>query len=167
MQARMDQLSNQFTEEITLRQHFQTKSSEFESQIILLVAENVKQNEQFNLLQTEFLDQIHQLNTQSAKQEEEIRLLDLRKYDNIAAFESSENKNARFASDENGIKSDSLPRLPPSSCRQLSTIGHYLDGIYMVANRDTNKIEAVYCEFESSTRTKHNFNLINILLLVS
>ena len=44
------------------------------------------------------------------------------------------------------------PRLPPSSCRQLSTIGHYLDGIYLVANPDTNKIETVYCEFGSSTR---------------
>jgi len=143
MQARMDQLSNQLSEEKTLRQHFQTKSSEFETQIRLLIAENVKQNERFDLLQTEFLDQINQLKTQS-----------LRNYDNIAAFESFENKNVNFASDENGIKSNSLPRLPPSSCRQLSTIGHYLDGIYMVANPDTNKIEALYCEFGSSTRTR-------------
>jgi len=150
----MDQLSNKLSEEITLRQHYQTKSSEFETQISLLVTENIKQNERFDLLQTEFLDQIHQLKTQSAKQEEEIRLLNLK----IAAFETSENKNANFVPNENGIKSDSLPRLPPSSCRQLSTIGHYLDGIYMVANPDTNKIEAVYCEFGSSTRTKHNFN---------
>ena len=149
MQARTDQLSNQLAEEITLRQHFQTKSSEFETQISRLVAENVEQNERFNLLQTEFLDQIHQLKTQSAKQEEEIRLLNLK----IAAFETFENKNANFASvGENGMKSDSSPRLPPSSCRQLSTIGHYLDGIYMVANPDTNKIEAIYCEFGSSTR---------------
>ena len=155
----MDQLSTQLSEEVTLRQHFQTKSSEFETQIRLLIAENVKQNGRFDFLQTELRDQIHQLNTQSAKQEEEIHILNLK----FAAFDTSENKNANFVSNKNGIKSDSLPRLPPSSCRQLSTIGHYLDGIYMVANPDTNKIEAVYCEFGSSTRTKHNFYLITVI----
>jgi len=109
MKDKIDQLTNQLAKEITLGQHFQAKSSEFETQIRLLIAENFKQNERFDLLQAEFLDQIHQLKIQNAKQEEEIRLLNLRNYDNIAAFESSENKNANFASDENGMKSDVSP----------------------------------------------------------
>jgi len=57
------------------------------------------------------------------------------------------------------MNDDSSPRLPPSSWRQLSTIGHYLDGIYSITNPGTNKIETVYCDFESST---HKNIFINI-----
>lgn len=35
----------------------------------------------------------------------------------------------------------------PSSCRELSLIGHSLDGLYLVKNINTNKIETVYCDF--------------------
>ncbi len=59
-------------------------------------------------------------------------------------------RNGDIVNDE--VYDEYSPRLPPSSCRQLSTIGHYLDGIYLVANPDTSKIETVYCEFGSSTR---------------
>lgn len=38
----------------------------------------------------------------------------------------------------------------PSSCRELSLIGHYLDGLYLVWNQATRKIETVYCGFGTS-----------------
>lgn len=90
-------------------------------------------------------------------QEEEIRLL---KNQNINENEIIKPKlienyvHPDDVKNEDFSKSNSSTRQPPSSCRQLSTIGHYLDGIYLVANPDTNKIETVYCEFGSSTRKK-------------
>ncbi len=66
----------------------------------------------------------------------------------------------KINSADNLISDDSSPRLPPSSCRQLSTIGHYLDGIYLIANQETNKIETVYCDFGSSTRKMNVLTLL-------
>ena len=43
-------------------------------------------------------------------------------------------------------------RLPPTSCRQLAFIGHRLNGIYLIANPDTNKIETVYCDFGANRK---------------
>jgi len=37
----------------------------------------------------------------------------------------------------------------PSSCGDLSLIGHNLNGLYLVQNSDTDKIETVYCDFET------------------
>jgi len=154
MQTKMDQLINQVAEEKILRQHFHAKNSELETQITQLVAENAGLKSQFHLLQTELRAEIDQLKAQSAKGEEEIHLFK-KINDYNTAFESNAKKNFDIASDKNDAKSDSPPRIPPSSCRQLSTIGHYLDGIYLVANPDTNKIETVYCEFGSSTCNTH------------
>jgi len=150
MQTKMDQLINQVVEDKILRQHFQAKNSELETQITQLVEENAGLKSQFHLLETEFRAEIDQLKAQCAKKEEKLHLF--KKIDErYSAFESHAKKNVDIASDENDAKSDSSPRIPPSSCRQLFTIGHYLDGIYLVANPDTNKIETVYCEFGSST----------------
>lgn len=91
-----------------------------------------------------------QLEIRIDKQDEEIRLLKDRINDDqfIKPFKTD----ADPADIHQEFKSDSSPRLlPPSSCRQLSTIGHNLNGIYLIANPDTNKIEAVYCEFGSSS----------------
>jgi len=158
MQAKMDQLINQVAEEKILRQHFQDKNSELESQISQLFTENAGLKSQFHLFQTEFRAGIDQLKAQRTKEEEELHLFKKLSEHN-AAFGSHAKKNVDFASDENDIKSDSSPRIPPSSCRQLSTIGYYLDGIYLVANPDTNKIETVYCEFGSSTCNMHYSDL--------
>lgn len=40
----------------------------------------------------------------------------------------------------------------PSSCRDLSILGHSLDGLYLVQNVDTNKIESVLCNFGTSSK---------------
>ena len=130
----MDQLTVRLEEEVELRKNLQAVNSELVMQIDQLVTENMEQNQRFERLESEFQAKIDLLR---AEQDEEIRLL----------------KNKPFIKKNSmPIESDSSPRLPPSSCRQLSTIGHFLDGIYLVANPDTKKIEAIYCEFGSSTR---------------
>jgi len=108
-------------------------------------------------------EKIHRTNLQALNlrlesrvniQEEEIRLLKNRKINENEFIKpkSIENHVYPDVKSEDFSRSGSSTRQPPSSCRQLSTIGHYLDGIYLVANPDTNKIETVYCDFASSTR---------------
>jgi len=153
----MDQLEVQLEEEKALRH-----------------AENTKQNERFDCLESEFKEKINQLLSQSAKQEEEIRLLKSKvKHETISKSNAHEKDNFYHGIGDTR-SSDSSSRLPPSSCRQLSTIGHYLDGIYLIANPDTNKIETVYCEFTGTTRNmimyyglSMNFNIKWVHLVFS
>ncbi len=35
----------------------------------------------------------------------------------------------------------------PKSCQELRSKGHFADGVYLVVNEDTNKIDAVLCGF--------------------
>jgi len=42
--------------------------------------------------------------------------------------------------------------ITPSSCRDLSLLGHSLDGLYLVQNVDTNKVETVLCNFGTSRK---------------
>lgn len=49
---------------------------------------------------------------------------------------------------ESSSGDSSSPKLViPASCRELSLIGHSLDGLYLVKNINTKKIETVYCDF--------------------
>lgn len=41
----------------------------------------------------------------------------------------------------------------PSSCRELSLIGHILDGLYLVQDPITKKVETVLCTFGTSGKT--------------
>jgi len=137
LQAKMDQLAIQLEEEKTLRS-----------------AESAKQNERFDRLESEFEAKIRLLMDQNVKQEHEIGQLKSRINDETISTGSNALGKDIFFNGHNSLKTiDSSTRTPPSSCRQLSTIGHYLDGIYLVANPDTNKIETIYCDFGSSTRT--------------
>ena len=150
LRAKFDELLLQLEEEKILRDHLLNQ----------LATENAKQNERYYRLETKFEDEIRFLTNQNIKQDEEI--LHLKQInDGIASSKSRKVKNDErqiFASESGGGKpDDQLPKLPPSSCRQLSTIGHYLDGIYLVANPDTNKIETIYCYFG------HTRNVIYIL----
>lgn len=121
--ARLDSLQTKFDQ-------LEARNVELETRFLELSDENRKQEANIAFL-----------TTQNTHQEEEIRLLKSRN--------SAESKITNRASSENVIegKVNSSPKTPPSSCRQLSTIGHSLDGIYLVSNPDTNKIETVYCVF--------------------
>jgi len=132
----MDQLIIQLDEEKTLRSNIQAMNEELsiESQkqgakIEFLMAKNIEQEEEILLLKTKIIN------------------------------DSNNNLKQQIFQQSKKMNDKSSPRLPPSSCRQLSTIGHYLDGIYLVANQDTNKIETVYCDFESTTRKNIFINI--------
>jgi len=45
----------------------------------------------------------------------------------------------------------------PSSCKELATNGYSINGLYLVKNPDTRKIEAVSCSFGTSSRPTGEF----------
>lgn len=157
----MEQIAIQLDEEKTLRSHLQAVNSELEVKINKLVAENQKQEEKINFLVT-----------RSTLQEEEIRILKnintnraiIFNHQKTAQHETSNTHQLKKDADPRMPDPLSSPRLPPSSCRQLSTIGHYLDGIYLITNPDTNKIETVFCDFGSSTR---NYTAMKIFVIIT
>lgn len=51
---------------------------------------------------------------------------------------------------ENSFGESSTRAIAPASCRELALIGHSLDGLYLVKNPDTNKVETVLCNFGTS-----------------
>lgn len=56
---------------------------------------------------------------------------------------------------ENGFSKMDEPILPPSSCRDIGILISYqaqraVDGIHLVKNPTSDKIEAVFCKFTSS-----------------
>ena len=56
-------------------------------------------------------------------------------------------------------RTNSSSKFPPSSCEELSRLGHYLNGIYAIKDRATKQVQAVYCKFEYSGY----FFIINII----
>lgn len=48
---------------------------------------------------------------------------------------------------------------PPSSCHELSVMGHQLDGLYAIKDKATKKVQAVYCRFDSSGDFFSSFKL--------
>jgi len=156
----MDQLLTQLEEDKLFRANMQTANEQLKNTVKELVAKNEKQEEKIDLLLV-----------QTAQHKEEIRILQ----DQIDIIKPKSADHQFDRADVLHKTTNAMARsAPPSSCRQLSTIGHYLDGLYLVANPDTNKIETVYCDFASSTRKytlskKMNFFkfLYQLLFLVS
>ncbi len=60
-----------------------------------------------------------------------------------------------YSTSSNIVEEDgysTLRNIPPASCLDLQRLGHYLDGIYMVANKETTKIEAYFCDFGTTRK---------------
>lgn len=63
-------------------------------------------------------------------------------FPDILQFQLSNDEGTRAASSENGIG--------PQNCEELKSIGHTLDGFYLVRFK-TNIIQTVYCVFTEKT----------------
>ena len=45
---------------------------------------------------------------------------------------------------------------PPSSCQDLAMLDYYLDGLYLVKNKETKKIQTVFCKFSADRKGMKN-----------
>ena len=68
-------------------------------------------------------------------------------YDRVHLIKGPRSSNTDYASSSRAIA--------PSSCRDLSLIGHSLDGLYLIQNVETNKIETVLCNFGTSSKLSY------------
>lgn len=66
---------------------------------------------------------------------------------------SNDNKASSIRRKESSSGDSSSKAVVPSSCRELALIVHELDGLYLVQHQDTNKIETVYCDFGTSSKS--------------
>ena len=48
---------------------------------------------------------------------------------------------------------------PPSTCQELALLEYYLDGLYLVKNKQTNKVQIVFCKFSEEDKGKIIFLL--------
>ncbi|MFO0089475.1 MAG: hypothetical protein ACK518_01450 [bacterium] len=73
---------------------------------------------------------------------------------------NNDNKMSSIINKKENLSGDSSTRaLAPSSCRELSIAGHILDGLYLIQNQDTKKIETVLCNFGTSSKMEQDLLL--------
>jgi len=65
---------------------------------------------------------------------------------------NNKDKMKNGASNNNGQVSK--PSIPPSSCEELAMLDYYLDGLYLVKNKQTKKIQTVFCKFSDYNKGK-------------
>ncbi len=85
-------------------------------------------------------------NDKSGKENEIINSIKFDSDNSLGALNDNSRKNSR------PIDGFSTRAVAPSSCRELSLIGHSLDGLYLVKNPATNKIETLLCNFGTSSK---------------
>jgi len=70
---------------------------------------------------------------------------------------NSKEKMKNGASNYNGL----VPKAsnPPSSCEDLAMLDYYLDGFYLVKNKQTMNIQTVFCKFSNGNNGRTNLFL--------
>ncbi len=41
---------------------------------------------------------------------------------------------------------------PPSSCKELLMLGYFLDGLFLVKNKQSKKLQTVFCQFSANNQ---------------
>ena len=119
-----------------------------------------------DLLEARNIENVDILTAKITQQEEELGKLRVKIDSNLdtcchAPFNDREihrnNKDNKMSSAINkgeSLSGYSSTRASPSSCRELSLAGHYLNGLYLVKNQDAKKIETVLCTFGTVGKLK-------------
>jgi len=123
----------------------EAKNAENEARIDLQEAKNVEQENEIIKLKTKLSAKLESDHSSGLSYDETVihplgALIDERSLDYI------ENKDASLLNNRNrrGSSGDSSTRATvPSSCRELALVGHSIDGLYLVQNPDSRKIETV------------------------
>jgi len=60
-------------------------------------------------------------------------------------------KNGALKNNDGQVSKDPTP---PSSCEELAMLDHHLNGLYLVKNKQTKKIQTVFCKFSADKGRK-------------
>ncbi len=100
----------------------------------------------------ELKSDVKELKVQVSKQDREIILLKNRDVSNLESAYPFKKKSHGYGMMKNAASVVEGTSSPPSSCKDL-TVGGYnlylLNGIYLVKNSDTKKVQAVFCQFSN------------------
>jgi len=140
LEDRVKELESQFQLHVS---ESQTESENQFETIVILKAAKKSQEEKFKLL----LDKMEVLQAQNRDQTARIKKLEkvLNKLSVTSSATSSIQSVTKYSNNDN----DNDPFIP-SSCQDLKSKGHHLNGIYMVFDANIKKVLAIYCDFHPS-----------------
>ncbi len=152
MSSRINQLEAEFREKIEeIKTQTSRSSEDQEEKIAIMKARERKQAQLLNQTREE----MELLKTQNKDQSSRIDQLEqkLATLQNTPPASSDLTRSIIKEKVKNGAST------PPSSCQELSMLDYYLDGLYLVRNKQTKKIQIVFCKFSADNQGRMNRHL--------
>ena len=118
--------------------------------------------ERFDMFQAEMKSENEELKAQLSQQGEKILLLEkeisrLQSTTETAKPIDSRTKKVEKVASKKEIKPESPKAFfLPTSCQELRKKGHFADGVYLVLDKQTNKIRALLCAFPGAKQGYHH-----------
>ncbi len=141
--------------EFQFQLHVSESKAESENQyenIVILKAAKKSQEEKFKLV----LDKMEVLQAQNRDQVARIEELE-----NILKTKSDTSSVTSSIQSVTKYNNNNGPYIP-SSCEDLKSIGHHLNGIYMVFDANVKKVLAIFCDFQQSYSASSKITLFPI-----
>jgi len=141
--------------ELQFQLHVSESKAESEDQyenIVILKAAKKSQEEKFKLV----LDKMEVLQAQNRDQVARIEELE-----NILKTKSDTSSVTSSIQSVTKYNNNNGPYIP-SSCEDLKSIGHHLNGIYMVFDANVKKVLAIFCDFQQSYSASSKITLFPI-----
>ena len=160
MASRLNQLEAEFREKIEAIKTQTSRSSKDQDEKITVL--RVRERNLAQLL-NQTREEMVGLKTQNRDQSKRINQLEqkLATLQNTPRASSALTRGSYQDKMKNGASSNnngqvSKASIPPSSCQELSLLDYYLDGLYLVKNKQTKKIQTVFCKFSDGNRGRMN-----------
>ena len=157
MASRLNQLEAKFWGEIEDIKTQTSKNTKDQNEKIAIISERERNLAQ--LLNQTRKDMVG-LETQNKFQEKRIDQLEqkLEMLQNTQpALKRGRNKENMKNGASNNNGKDSKASSPPSSCEDLAMLDYYLNGLYLVKNMETKKIQTVFCKFTVDKKGRMNY----------
>jgi len=163
--SRLNQLEAEFRNKIEEIKTQTSRSSKDQNEKIAIIT--VREQNLAQLL-NQTREEMVGLKTQNRDQSKKIDQLEqkLARLENTppasAALAKGNNKDMKYGASNKNDGQVSKALTPPSSCQDLAMLHYYLDGLYLVKNEQTKKIQTAFCKFSAGNqgRVKENQNYI-------
>ena len=102
------------------------------------------------------------LKTQNKDQSKRIDQLEQK----LAKLQNTSPSSSALIRDNIKAKMKNRALTPPSSCQELAILDHNLDGLYLVKNKETKKIQTIFCKFSDENKGRILFIFIPSIKIV-
>ncbi len=161
MASRVNQLEAEFREKMEEMKMQNRRSSQDQNEKIAILT--VRERNLAKIL-NQTNEEVKELKTQNTEQSKRIDQLE-RKVILLQSASALAKANSNDKINKGAAKSKDSPTFTkalssPSSCQDLLKLGYHLDGLYLVKNERTKKIQTVLCQFIQGGHGKLNFILL-------